>query len=294
MASPRTALLRSGCCRLPLGTCFYSSCKPSISLSICTGTSSCEVGTPAFLTIFTPFQTQVRSTVASPRIVPLRAGCCQLPLGTSFHSSHKPSISLSINTGISRCKEGTPTFLTISTTLQTPVHSIVASPRTAPLRAGCCRLPFTTSFHSNHKSSISISNVNSSCEVGIPAFRRISSQFQTLVHFEVVSPRIAPPRTGCCRLPLGTSVHSGHEPSISLSICTGTSSCKVGIPAFLAISTPFHTKVHSIVASPLIAPPRAGCPRVPLGTFIILAISRQYLYRFVLASVVAKCAPQPF
>ena len=126
----------AGCRWIPMGTRFQSSCKPSIYLSICTGTSRFQEGTLAFLTISFSFQRQVHSIVASPRITPLKAGCFQLPLGTSFHSRHKLSISLSICTGISSCKVGTSAFLTISIPFQTQGHSIVASLRIAPLALG--------------------------------------------------------------------------------------------------------------------------------------------------------------
>ena len=130
------------------------------------------MGTPAFLTISTPFQTQVHSIVACPGIAPPTTGCRQIPLGTSFHSRHKPSKSLSICTGTSSCEVGTPAFLTISTTFQTQVNSIVASPRIAPPRIGCRLIPLSTSFHSSHKSSISLSICpgTSSCEMGTPPF----------------------------------------------------------------------------------------------------------------------------
>ena len=125
-----------------------------------------------------------------------------------------------------------PSFLTISTQFQTQVHSTVASLGIAPPRAGCRRLPLGTSFHSSHKLSIflSICTGNRSCEMGTPAFLTVSTPFQTQVHFIVASPGIAPPRAGCRRLPLGTSFHFSHKLSISLSICTGTSGCEVGIP----------------------------------------------------------------
>ena len=57
---------------------------------------------PAILTVSTPFQTQVHSIVATPGNASLSAGCCQVPVGTSFDSSNNPSISKSICTlGIS-------------------------------------------------------------------------------------------------------------------------------------------------------------------------------------------------
>ena len=104
----------------------------------------------------------------------------------------------------------------------------------------------------------------------------------------VASPGIAQPRTGCCRLPLGTSFHSSHKLSISIPICTGTSSCEVGTPAFLTHSTPIKTQVHSIVAIPGIA--RLGLDVIGYLWLVafILAIIRQYLYRFVLTPQVAK------
>ena len=129
----------------------------------------------------------------------------------------------------------TPTaFLTISSSFQTQVHSIVTSLAIGPPRAGCHRLPLATSFYSSNKPSISLSICTGtrSCKMGTPAFLAISTPFQTRVHSIVASPGIAPPNAGCGRLPLATSFHSSNKPSISLSICTGTSSCKVGTPPF--------------------------------------------------------------
>ena len=159
---------RPGCWQVPTGTSFHSSHKPSISSAICTGTSTCEVGTPARLTLSIPFLTQVHSIVASPGIAPHRPGCRQLPTGTSFHSSHKPSITSAICTGTSTCEVGTPARLTVSTPFLTQVHSIVASPGIAPPRPGCRQVPTGTSFHSSHKPSITsgICTGTSTCEVG--------------------------------------------------------------------------------------------------------------------------------
>ena len=191
-------------------------------------------GHPLFSGYFHSILTQVHSIAASPGIYPPRPGCRRLPLGTSFHSSHKPSISLSICTGTSSCEVGNPAFLTISFPLQTQVHTIVASPRNSPPRTGCRRLPQGSSFHSSHKPPISLSicNVTSSSEVGTPAFLKISTLFKTQVHSIVAIPRSAPSRAWCLRLPLGTTFHFSHKSSISLSIFTGTSNCEVSTPPF--------------------------------------------------------------
>ena len=206
------------------------------------------MGTPPFLTVSTPFQTQMHSIVASPEIAPPRDACGALPPCTSFHSSHKPLISLSICTGTISCEVGTLAFLPFSTPFQTQVQSIMASPVIAPPRAGSRRLPLDTSFHSSHKSSISLSicTGSSSCKMGIPTFLTISTPFQTQVHPIVASPGIAPTRTGCPWLPSGTSFHSSYKPSISLSICTGTSSCEVGNPPTPFLPFQLHSRHKSI------------------------------------------------
>ena len=125
VASQKIFPLSPGCRKLPPGTIFHSRQKPSITSSNCRSTSTCKVGIPAFLAISSRFQTQVHSIVASQEISPLSPGCRRLPLGTSFHSSHKPSISLSICTSTSTCEVGTPTlfwlFLLHSDT--SPLHS---------------------------------------------------------------------------------------------------------------------------------------------------------------------------
>ena len=268
VASPGIAPPRPGCRQVSTGTSFHSSHKPSITSAICTGTSTCEVDTPARLTVSTPFLTQVHSIVASPGIAPPRPGCRQVPTGTSFHSSYKRSITSAICTGTSTCEVGTPARLTVSTPFLTQVHSIVASTGIVPPRPGCRHIPTGTSFHSSHKPSITsaICTGNSTCEVGTPARLTVSTPFLTQVHSIVACPSIAPPRPGCWQLPTGTSFHSSHKPSISSAICTGTSTCEVGTPARLTVSTPFLTQVHSIVASPGIAPPRPRCRQVPTGT----------------------------
>ena len=171
---------------------------------------------------------------------------------------------------------GIPDFLTISTPFQTKVHSIVTSPGIAWPRVGCLRPPLGTSFHSSHKSSIS----QSIC-MGTPRLSDLFTPFQTHVHSIVAFIGFSSPKAGCHRLPLGTSFHSSHKPSISLSICTGTSSCKVGTTDFMTFSTPFQTELHYIV-------PRPRIPRLSLGVVgyflllaFILAVSRQYRNRFV-------------
>ena len=192
------------------------------------------MGTPAFLAISNWFQTQVVSIAASPEISPLSPGCRLLPPGTSFLSSHKPSIISSNFRSSSTYNVGTPAFLVIFKLYQTQVYSIVASPEISQLNPGCRRLPLGTSFHSSYEPSITSSNCRSTstCKVGTHAFLAISSRFQTQVHSTMASPEISPLRPVCQRLPLVTSFHSSHKPSITSSICWSTSTCKVGTPPF--------------------------------------------------------------
>ena len=138
-------------------------------------------------------------------------------------------------------QNGHPTFLAIPSRFQTQVHSIVASHEISPLSPGCRRLPLGTSFHFSHKALITSSNCRSTstCIVGTPAFLAISSRFQTKIDPIVASPEISPHSPGCRRLPLGTKIHSSNKPSITSSNCRSTSTCKVGNPAFLAISSRF-------------------------------------------------------
>ena len=172
MASLEIYPLSPGCWQVPLGTSFHSNYKPSITSSICRSTRTCNVGTQAFLAISSRFQTQVHSTVASSEIYPLRPGFQQVPLGTSFHSSHKPSITSSICRKTNTCEVAFHPFLTISSRFQTEVNSIVTSTEIYPLSPGCRQVPLGTSFHSSHKASItsSICRRTSTCEMGIPAF----------------------------------------------------------------------------------------------------------------------------
>ena len=123
-----------GCCRLSMGTTFHFSYKPSIFPSICTSTSSCEVGTPSFSGHFHSISilTQVHSIMASSGIYPPKAWCRLLHLGTSFHSSYKASIFLSIYTSTSTCDVDTPSFSGHFHSSLTQVHSIVVSPGILP------------------------------------------------------------------------------------------------------------------------------------------------------------------
>ena len=109
-ASPEICPLSPGCRHVPLDTRFHSSHKPSITSSICRSTSTCEVGTPAFLAISSRIKTQVHSILARPEIFLLSPWCRQVPLCTSFHSSYKLAITSSICGSTSTCDVGTPLF----------------------------------------------------------------------------------------------------------------------------------------------------------------------------------------
>ena len=176
VTSPEIFPLRHGCRQVLLDTNFHFSLKPSMTPSIFRSTSTCEVGTPAFLAISSRFQTQVHSIVASPEIYPLIPGCRQVPLGTSLNFSNKPSITSSICRRTSTCKVGTPAFLAISNRFQKKIHCIVASPEIYPLSPGCRQVFLRSSFHSSHKPSItsSICRSTSTCELGTP---RLSGHF---------------------------------------------------------------------------------------------------------------------
>ena len=104
------------------------------------------MGTPAFLAISSRFQTQVHSVVASPSIYPLSPVCCRLPLGTRFHSSHKPSLTSSNCRSTSTGQVAYPAFLAIFSRFQTQVHPIVASAEISPISPGCLRLPLGNIF----------------------------------------------------------------------------------------------------------------------------------------------------
>ena len=123
----------------------------------------------------------------------------------------------------------------------TQVHSIVASPEIYPLSRGCHQVFLGSSFHSSQKLLItsSIYRSTSTCELGTPAFLAISNRFQTQVHSIVASQEIYPLSPGSRQVDLGSSFHSSHKPSIKSSICRSTSTCKVGTPAFLSISSRF-------------------------------------------------------
>ena len=168
---------------------------------------------PVFLAISSRFQTQVHSIVACPETYPLSPGGRQVFLGSSFYSSHKPSITSLICKSTSTCEVGTPLFLAISSRFQTQVHSIVACPEVYPLSPGCRQVPLDKSFPCSHKPLItsSICRSTSTCEVGTPAFLAISSRFQTQVHSIVGSPEINPLSPGCREVPLDTIFHSSHK-----------------------------------------------------------------------------------
>ena len=135
-----------------------------------------QSGHLAFLAIFSRFQTQFYSIVACPEVFPLSPGCRQVPLDTSFHSSHKLLITSLICRSTITWELGTPAFLAISSRFQTQVLSIVASQEIYSLSPGSRQVLLGTSFHSSHKPSItsSILRSTSTCQVVTPAFLAIS------------------------------------------------------------------------------------------------------------------------
>ena len=168
----------------------------------------------AFLAISSRYQTQFYCIVACPEVYPHSPGCRQVPLDTSFHSSHNSLITSSICRSTSTCQVGTPAFLAISSRFQTQVHSIVGSPEIYPLSLWCRQVPLDTSFHSSHKLSttFSICRSTSTCDVGILTFLAISSRFQKQVHSIVASPEILALSPRCRQVLLDTNFHFSLKP----------------------------------------------------------------------------------
>ena len=193
-------------------------------------------------------------------------------------------------------RSGHPAFRTISSQFQTQVHSIVACPEVYPLSPGFRQVPPGTTLNSSNTPSItsSICRRNSTCELGTPAFLAISNRFQKKVHFIVASPEINPLSPWCLQVFLGSSFHSSHKPSITSSICRSTSTCELGTPAFLAISSRFKTQVHSILASLKIYPLSPGSLQVLLGTSFHSSHKPSITSSIFRSTSICEVGPPPF